>query len=293
MKKAVYIIAMLIGFMTLAAQTSGSLSFSGVKLTPEMVEQIHNGNRSFRNVSFNFSAMPYNLPDSTDLADPQTGPFNEDIPWVKDFSRHVNNPDGDTLYISWSEPTHFTISQPDPDNPLRLLFQPIPANWYGTELVYLYLSNQPFDRFDRNVDLASVRLNVTPVDDNPIWVGMPPNNYFYTTENTPLTVDFREHIRCVDSPDSTDFDLAVINDGSQPHLVIVSQFPGEEGYLVTFTPQDNFNGTVPFMLIAVDRFSQAVSVVYISVIVEAVNTAPQIVGYSPLSWICTSIKAHP
>ncbi len=272
---------MLIGFMTLAAQTSGSLSFSGVKLTPEMVEQIHNGNRSFRNVSFNFSAMPYNLPDSTDLADPQTGPFNEDIPWVKDFSRHVNNPDGDTLYISWSEPTHFTISQPDPDNPLRLLFQPIPANWYGTELVYLYLSNQPFGRFDRNVDLASVRLNVTPVDDNPIWVGMPPNNYFYTTENTPLTVDFREYIRCVDSPDSTDFDLAVINDGSQPHLVIVSQSPGEEGYLVTFTPQDNFNGTVPFMLIAVDRFSQAVSVVYISVIVEAVNTAPQIVGYSP------------
>ncbi|MBM4404498.1 MAG: hypothetical protein FJ042_09010, partial [Candidatus Cloacimonetes bacterium] len=149
MKKALLFVWLaVISIVLMNATIIDVLSLSETDLTEEVIAQIAEANRDYRGPSFNFSSIPYNLPDATDIAGDNR--FNEDSPWVKDFSRHINNPGGGPLYLYWSTPQHFVISRPDPDaNPLQLRFVPQPQHWNGNELMILTISDEPLDRTDR------------------------------------------------------------------------------------------------------------------------------------------------
>src|SRR5690606_37659080 len=129
MKKAVLVLSVLMGVFALFAQVPDLSPLREGVATPQLESWIASGNSSNRQFSFNFDASPYNLPDSTDIQDPQTGLFLEDVAWTKDFSRHISNPESIPLTLSFLiPPTHFTVIQPDPENPLKLQFQPLPDN---------------------------------------------------------------------------------------------------------------------------------------------------------------------
>ncbi|MBW6513750.1 MAG: chitobiase/beta-hexosaminidase C-terminal domain-containing protein, partial [Candidatus Syntrophosphaera sp.] len=274
MKKAIVVMLVMMSAFALLAQMPGLAALQEGKISPELIQAIEASNRTARNFSFNFSDSPYNLPDSVDIADPQTGLFYEDLPWTKDFTRHINNPDELELSLSfYSTPEHFSVTQPDPENPLVLQFQPIPANWYGSELLILIAT----DVRTRTEAIALIRLNVTSVPDPPIWSGLPPDNAFYTNEETPLLINFQDYVSCVDS-EPTAFELFVT---PAPYPIDVSQEPTPTGHLVTFTPQQDYNGTAIYEITAVDSVSNAYSSLQIQVIVLPVNDPPQIMSHQP------------
>ncbi len=293
MKKAFMLLIVLAGILGLYAQAESFLNLRGDQITPEVIERVRQSNELVRGPSFNFTATPYNLPDAVDIGDPLTGRFKEDLPWTKDFTRHVNNPDGATLYMYYSNPEHFIITQPDPANPLKLQFQPIPAHWYGSELMVITVSDAPLGRDGRATATAIVRINVESVPDPPIFSGLPPANTFFVDEDDSLYVNFRDYVQCIDSS-IFGFDLFVAQTQlSLPYNVNVTQFnPGDpvtpvpNGQLVKFQPIPDWppigvDGTVRFIVTAVDRTSNAFTAVEIYVTVIPENDPPAITGYLP------------
>ncbi|MDZ4181716.1 MAG: chitobiase/beta-hexosaminidase C-terminal domain-containing protein, partial [Candidatus Cloacimonadaceae bacterium] len=281
MKKAVILWIVLMAFTIISADAKDFLNMREIQITPEFIEQVKLNNDLVRGPSFNFSSTPYNLPDAVDIADPLTGRFYEDTPWLKDFTRHIVNPGAGPLYLYYSNPEHFNISQPDPANPLKLLFQPIPMHWYGTELMVITVSDEPLDRIDRATATAIIRLNVTSVPDAPIFHSLPPGNIFYTDEDTSFSLNFRNYVYCVDS-EATNFDLFVAQTQvTLPYNVAVTQSPGVNGHNVLFNPRQNYNGTSTFIITAVDRQSNGFSTREIYVVVLPENDPPEILSFSP------------
>jgi hypothetical protein len=287
MKKALIILIAVLGTFALFAQAQSFLQLTEDQLTPEIYEQIARNNSQVRGPSFNFASTPYNLPDNTDIGDPLTGRFYEDTPWVKDFSRHVSNPDASQLYFYFSNTEHFIITQPDVTNPLKLRFQPIPTHWYGSELMVITVSDEPLDRTNRATATAIIRINVTSVPDPPLFVGLPVGNVFPIDEDTSLSLDFRDYINCIDSS-IENFDLYVMQTqapiGPELYNVMVTQSPNiYTGYDVTFTPQPDYNNPtgVRFIVTAVDRGSSAFSTVEIILRIIPENDPPEIVSFLP------------
>lgn len=293
MKKAFLLLIVLAGILGLHAQAENFLSLRSDQITPEVIARVNAQNQQVRGPSFSFTSTPYNLPDAVDIADPLTGRFREDITWTKDFTRHINNPESATLYMYYSNPEHFIITQPDPGNPLKLQFQPIPTNWYGSELMVITVSDAPLGRDVRATATAIVRINVDSVPDPPIFSGLPPAHTFFVNEDEFLFVNFRNYVQCIDSSIYS-FDLFVAQTQlSLPYNVNVQQYnPGDQttpvanGQLVKFTPIPNWpppgvDGTVRFIVTAVDRTSNAFTAVEIFVTVIPENDPPVITGYLP------------
>lgn len=277
MKKALVVFITLLAVVSIYAQNREFSGFAKDNIQ-ELVQWVAAQNSQTRNFSFNFDPSPYNLPDSIDLADPGTGIFNEDEPWTKDFTRHIDNPDSVSLSLSfYVAPEHFIVTQPDPENPLALQFEPIPENWHGSEILILVAS----DGVTRTEAMALIRINVTPVPDPPLWAGLPPNNTFTTDEETSLQVNFQDYVSCIDG-EPAGFDLFI---DPAPYPVDVTQSPTPTGYLVTFTPQQDYNGTAIFDVTAVDTLSNAYSTVQIQLEVLPVNDPPQIVSHQPPSLV--------
>jgi len=293
MKKAYLLLYVLAGIFGLYAQAEDFLKLRGDQITPEVIARVDAQNQQVRGPSFSFTSTPYNLPDAADIADPLTGRFREDITWTKDFTRHVNNTEGATLYMYYSNPEHFVVTQPDPTNPLKLQFQPIPTHWYGSELMVITVSDTPLGRDGRATATAIVRINVESVPDPPIFSGLPPANTFFVDEDDSLFVNFRNYVQCIDSS-IYGFDLFVAQTQlSLPYNVNVEQYnPGDQntqvpnGQLVKFRPIPDWpppavNGTVRFIVTAVDRTSNAFTAVEIFVTVIPENDPPVITGYLP------------
>ncbi len=277
MKKALIIFITLIAVSAIYSQTRDFPGFGNDNIQ-ELVQWVAAQNSQTRDFSFNFDASPYNLPDSIDINDPETGIFFEDEIWTKDFSRHIDNPENIPLSLSFYEPPeHFNITQPDPENPFTLQFEPIPENWHGSELLIIIAS----DVVSRTEVMALIRINVTPVPDPPVWAGLPPNNTFTTDEETSLQINFQDYVTCIDA-EPAGFDLFI---DPAPYPVDVTQSPTPTGYLVTFTPQQDYNGTAIFDVTAVDTLSNAYSTVQIQLEVLPVNDPPQIVSYQPPSLV--------
>ncbi|HOZ02025.1 MAG TPA: hypothetical protein PLG20_09420, partial [Candidatus Syntrophosphaera sp.] len=278
MKKALLILLVVWSAIALCAQNNDLTSRDIEHSNNPAFSQNRPQSPTFRDFGFNI-APDYNLPDADDLLDPLTGAFNEDAAWTKDFTRHIVNPESIQLYLTFSNYTHFTITQPDPGNPFKWQFQPIPGNWNGSELVTLTLSDSLPGRPGRTLMTTTVRINVTPVPDPPIWSGLPPDNTFFTDEEVPLLINFQDYVDCVDA-DSTNFDLFV-----QPaeFPIDISQAPTEHGYMVIFSPQDDYYGLATYTVTAVDRISNALSSQIINISVQPVNDAPEFQFHLPYS----------
>lgn len=289
MKKAFILLVVILGVISLSAQAREFLKLKESQITPQIYDQIERNNALVRGPSFSFASSPYNLPDNTDINDPLTGRFLEDVPWVKDFTRHVVNPGGGPLYFYFSNTEHFNISQPDPGNPLKLRFEPIPTHWFGSELMVVTVSDEPLDRTTRASATAIIRINVTSVPDPPVFSNLPLNNTFYVNEDEFLSLNFRNYVRCIDSAQDN-FDLYVLQTqapiGPETYNVMVTQAPGlYTGHLVTFTPQPDYNNPagVRFLITAVDRVSNGFSMVEILLVVVPENDPPEILSYFPAS----------
>ena len=276
MKKALFVIVVLFSAMSVFAQSSFFESELARKTDPKILELIRQNKQDRTAPTFNFDSSPYNLPDAVDLADPQCGQFNEDVPWLKDFSRHIDNPGGNQITLSIVGSEHFIVTQPEPGNPLLLRFQPQPANWYGSELLIITLTT--VDGKTREViraeDAAVIRINVASVPDPPLWSNLPAGNIFQTPEETALLIDFRQFVDCVDSPPDS-FDLFI---APAEFPITVSQEPGSNGHLVTFTPHLDYFGIATYQVTAVDRYSNALSSQEIHIHVTPVNDPPQVTG---------------
>lgn len=288
MKKAILVILVLMSIVLLGADVSDFLQLRGDQITPSVVRQIELNNMRVDGPTFNFSSYPANLPDNADIADPTTGRFYEDIPWNKNFSRHITSDPTDTLYVYWNNTVNFTISQPDPvNNPLALVFTPN-TDWNGQELIVLTVSNQPLDGGNRAASTAIIRVTVTPVNDPPRF-GFENGYTFLTLEENPIQVNFRDWITCIDSA-PTNFDLYVTQGQlSLPYSVQVNQYAGAAipanlnptGYRVEFDPQLDQTGDYRFLITAVDKFSNAFETKEIIVRVLPENDAPVIVDFLP------------
>ena len=297
MKKASIVILFLLSILTISAQAGKFLHLTEAQLTPEVFEEIRLYNQQVRGPSFNFTSSPYNLPDNYDQnsSNPDAaGVFYEDVTWIKDFTRHINNPDNSDLYLYYSSSQHFNISMPDPANPLKLQFDPIPEHWYGSELMVITVSDAPLDRTTRATATAIIRINVTSVPDPPIFFDLPLDNTFYIVEDDSLFINFRDHVNCIDSS-IYNFDLYVAQTQfSFPYSIEVFQYnPGNlevtvpNGQLVKFLPQPDYNGSVNFIITAVDRYSNGFSTIEITIVVTPVNDPPEILSYSP-----TDLELH-
>jgi len=289
MKKVFILLIVVFGVISLSAQAREFLKLNEAQITPEVFAQIEQNNAQVRGPSFNFSSSPYNLPDNTDISDPQTGRFYEDIPWVKDFTRHIVNPEGNQLYFYFSNTEHFNITQPEPANPLKLRFEPIQPHWYGSELMVVTVSDEPLDRSTRATATAIIRINVTSVPDPPVFDNLPAGNIFTTDEDVAISLNFRDYISCIDSAEDN-FDLYVLQTqapiGPELYNVIISQAPSAyTGHLVTLSPQPNYNNPagVRFIVTAVDRASNGFSTIEIFLVIIPENDAPQILSYLPSS----------
>jgi len=289
MKKVFILLIVVFGVISLSAQAREFLKLNEAQITPEVFAQIEQNNAQVRGPSFNFSSSPYNLPDNTDISDPQTGRFYEDIPWVKDFTRHIVNPEGNQLYFYFSNTEHFNITQPEPANPLKLRFEPIQPHWYGSELMVVTVSDEPLDRSTRATATAIIRINVTSVPDPPVFDNLPAGNIFTTDEDVAISLNFRDYISCIDSAEDN-FDLYVLQTqapiGPELYNVMISQAPSAyTGHLVTLSPQPNYNNPagVRFIVTAVDRASNGFSTIEIFLVIIPENDAPQILSYLPSS----------
>jgi hypothetical protein len=276
MKKPVLLLVILIGLTALLAQPIPVLDKRPDSLSPEIWQLVNDNQRQDREFSFNFDSSPYNLPDQVDIDDPLTGLFYEDVAWAKDFSRHIVNPESTELSLSFLiPPAHFTVSQPDPGNPLKLQFLPIPGNWYGSEVLVLVAT----DLVTRTEAMAVIRLNVTSVPDPPVWSGLPDGDTYTTNEETALQINFQDYVDCIDSADPENFDLYLT---PAVYPIDIVQEPAGTGSMLTFTPQTDYNGTATYELTAVDRLSNAYSTHTIYLNVLGVNDPPTITLWQPV-----------
>ena len=249
-------------------------------LPPEILELI--AARQSRDASFYFvfdNNQNKNFPDDVDKDDPETGEFLEDIPWTKDFTRHIVNPEGLNLRLStvprYPNNVNLLVTQPDPDNPLKLRFEPIVEHWNGTEALFLIATDM-----DSGEEISElIYVNVTPVPDPPLWIGLPEGNLFSTLEETDLIIDFKDFVQCIDAEDPTDFDLFILH---EEHPITIIQDPPNTGSLVTFRPHLNFYGLVSYEVNAVDRTSNGFSSQTIWIEVINVNDPPEITAWHPL-----------
>jgi len=279
MKKFLVLMTLTLSIFALLAQTGVAIKPGDSGLSDELLELI--ASKQSRDASFSFvflGGQPHNLPDIDDLADPDTGEFLEDIPWTKDFTRHINNPEGLNLTLSLLNPAmKFTITQPESGNPYKWHFEPIEEHWNGSEVLVLVLE----DEASGVQAMTLVRINVTPVPDPPIWINLPDGNLFSTLEEEDLIVEFKDYVQCLDSlEDPSNFDLSVIANDEYPITVI--QDPPNDGSLVTFSPHLNFFGLVSYDVTAKDRASNAFSTQTIWIEVINVNDPPEITQWHPL-----------
>ena len=275
MNKFLIVMIVMLSSLALFAQSRVLAAPNRMGTTPQPVELIASSSGQSQSFSFNFDSSPYNLPDTADIEDPETGPFQEDQVWTKDFTRHIDNPEGIALTLSfYVSPEHFTVTT-DPDNPLKLSFEPIPDNWNGTEQLVLVATDEESGEYI----LHAISITVTPVPDPPIWSGLPDGNLYITPEETELQINFQDYAECVDAADTNDFDLTIADPG---WAVTITQEPPETGSLITFSPALNFYGTASYVLTAVDRSSGASSEQTIYLEVQAVNDPPEITGWLPL-----------
>jgi len=277
MKKAFLVAMVLIAVFGLFAEATDFLRLRGSEFTPEVLSEVSRRNELVRGPSFNFPSSPYNLPAGTER-------FYEDVPWVKDFTEYLNPgsyTDVNNLVILTSNPEHFIITFPDPINRRIIRFEPRPQHWYGSELIAVSLYEDYLDGTHSEPFTAILRINVTSVPDAPIVANLPVANTFYVEEDHVITVDFHDYVTCIDSA-PTNYDLFVTQtEISFPYSINVSQAPGINGNLVTFSPRDNFNGIKNFIVTAVDRQSNAFTAVQITVVVTPTNDPPTIDSYLP------------
>lgn len=288
MKKVFLVNLILFSIMLLGAGVSDFLKLRGDQITPAVLRQIELNNLRVDGPTFNWTTYPANLPDAVDIADPATGRFYEDIPWTKDFSRHITRDPMDDIHVYWNDTVNFTITQPDPvNNPLLLKFTPN-TDWNGQELIVLTISDEPLSEGHRVASTAIVRITVTPVNDPPRF-SFDNEHVFLTLEETPFEVNFRDLITCIDSA-PTNFDLYITQSQlSLPYSVQIRQYAGSAipanlsptGYRVVFDPQLDETGDFRFLITAVDKFSNAFETKEIIVRVLPENDAPVIVDFFP------------
>ncbi len=278
MKRAIYLLLIMASlFIVVLNGNTNYLNLTEKDITPEIVNQIIESNRNLRSPSFNFTSIPYNLPDAIDIS--SGNQFYEDIVWIKDFTRHINNPDGDTLYLYHSIPdtTHFSISR-SVSNPLALIFTPKP-NWHGSELLILTISDEPLGRPDRTYSTAIVQINVTGVNDAPLFVDWSLIQTQFP-EDSSFSIDFTPHIMCLDSAPSN-FTLYVQQTQTTPPYNINFVQDPVTGHTVTFTPRNNYFGNTTFLITGVDRLTNAVADTTITITITPVNDAPVINSITP------------
>ena len=286
MKRLIVFLIVLSSMIGLHAQAQNFLGLRSDQITPEVIARIENQNRQLRSApSFTFDSSPYNLPDAIDIANPETGRFKEDIPWTKDFSRHVSNPSMGPLFFYYSDPEHFTITQ-DPSNQFKLTFQTTEPNWNGWELMMLMISDHPLGPEEVGFQ-AIIRITVEPVADPPIFYDLPPNNTFYVNENDTLAVNFDAMVRCIDSP-PLHFNLHITQTQmTLPYNVEVDQYnpitlePEAHGHLLVFRPRAYWNGMQTMMITAVDRNTECYTTIGIKIVVNPINFPPEIISHTP------------
>ncbi|HPS38341.1 MAG TPA: chitobiase/beta-hexosaminidase C-terminal domain-containing protein, partial [Candidatus Cloacimonadota bacterium] len=277
MKRILLVTLLLTVLFTLQAKVDSYLGLKGPQFTPSVIAEINRTNDLVRGPSFNFTSSPFNLPTGSER-------FYEDTPWEKDFTEFIapgSYTDLNSLVILTSSPEHFIVTFPNPTNPRVVRFVPRPENWYGSELMAVSVYEDYGSGNHSEPYTAVLRLNVTSVPDPPVFHDMPVANTFYTDEDTELTVNFQDLVYCIDSAPAN-FDLFVTQTQLVfPYSVDVRQSPTSSGQLVTFDPLLNFNGSVRFIITAVDRQSNAFTPVEVTLVVRPENDPPQIVSYLP------------
>ncbi|MCF7921051.1 MAG: tandem-95 repeat protein [Candidatus Cloacimonetes bacterium] len=174
------------------------------------------------NDGFVINVIPVN--DPPQIALPPDFNLQEDIESVFNFASYASDPDNNSLIIFNDNPENLVITY-GITAPLEVhIISNI--NWFGSELVTFYVSDQT----GRLVDSDSVLVNVAPVNDPPV-INVP-NEGFTFAEDGSLVVDFTPYVSDVDSQ----FLSVIVSDGVNVQAAVA-------GYQVTFTAIPNWFGT--------------------------------------------------
>ena len=195
----------------------------------------------------------------TELHLPETLSFNEDELFTVDFSP----------YVLYGDPAEYTLSVSNNDmisvdiNGFMVEFQ-TQENWFGSEMLTFHISNEQ----GYYISMDSVNVVTLPVNDPPEIV-LPDS--FGFNEDESLTEDFETFLSDIED----DPMVLMVSEG----VNILTEI---NGFMVTFTATDNWNGEEVITFTINDNSARAAASDTVTVTVTPVNDAPIVNSYYPL-----------
>ncbi|MCF7911157.1 MAG: tandem-95 repeat protein [Candidatus Cloacimonetes bacterium] len=182
--------------------------------------------------------------------------FDEDGNLGVDFigEGYISDPDLNDLTLTVTGNENITVQIMG-----GVVFFTAAENWNGMEtLTFIVDDNQ--ERLTASDDVLVI---VNAINDAPVFTYAEPEIIF--NEDESIQVDFTEYISDVDD-DELEMYLADVDN-------IISAI---EGFVITFSAGDNWNGTDAIVIGVTDNQGRAVAEVNVDIVVEAVNDAPYI-----------------
>jgi type IX secretion system substrate protein/Big-like domain-containing protein len=200
--------------------------------------------------------------DAPEIDLPDSFSFNEDESLEVDFTPYLYDIDGDELVLSVSESVNIYADIEG----FNVTFTAL-ENWNGEEVLFFTVDDQQ----SRETAMGSVIIYVTPVNDAP-EIDLPESHQF--DEDSESIVDYTQYITDVDTADELTLSAA-----DNENIEI-----GINGFIVTYTALENWNGTETVVFTIDDNQSRAIDQDTITVTVNYVNDAPvvnmQLVDFS-------------
>ena len=206
----------------------------------------------------NFVVAAMNDAPTLDLPDYIS--FNEDEELSYDISTYAEDVDFDVLDIVSVEYDGMNLLNNFTGLTINFSAE---ENWFGITEVMVTIT----DNYDRALVSDMITVEVLAVNDVP-EINLDPSVTF--DEDTDLTIDFASFIFDVDM----DQLVLTVSEGVNVHAAI-------EGYMVTFSADENWNGVELLIFTINDQQGRATSMDTVNVIVNPVNDAPVITEYLP------------
>ena len=206
----------------------------------------------YRDQIFDVEVLSVNDTPVIDLPDSLT--FVEDDSLDVDFNPYISDIDQDVLTISLVNETDY-ISAHIQGTMVRLTAS---LNWNGSEALVFSVN----DMVGRAIDIDTVMVKVTPVNDAPV-IDLPDS--FTFAEDDSLIVDFEPLVSDVDLDDL----VLTVTDGVNVSAAIT-------GFSVVFTAGENWNGTEALTFTIDDQLTRLSAEASVNIIVTSVNDAPAI-----------------
>ncbi|MCF7912223.1 MAG: tandem-95 repeat protein [Candidatus Cloacimonetes bacterium] len=181
--------------------------------------------------------------------------FNEDTELTINFEQYVSDPDGDSLFITYSGNDEINIQV---ENGLLVTLS-ANANWNGIENIE-FIVNDGFDGMDSEI----VPVNVVAVNDNPLLI-LPFADLEMLEDAEPLEINLALHFSDIDT-DSLTYTASYAN--THVNLAILNG-------VMTLAPKPNWNGVTQISVTANDGIMNISDTFTLTVI--AVNDLPEMV----------------